>query len=220
MTFSKSYTGQQCNQIQTRWKLETVKNPVIGTKLKVPNGRRSRTFNSKELSAIRDALTKCQSPYIGWAFELALETACRRREILENEWSNINLEEGHLFVPAPIAKTRKDRYVPLTNTATDILRSMLEHKQSQDHKSNDLFPLTEKSFEEAWKKTVKRSGIKNIQFRDTRHIALTSLSKIYPRAQDLARISGHDKLDTLLIYYEEDIHEQVNIMRSHEQTNK
>lgn len=34
-------------------------------------------------------------------------------------------------------------------------------------------------------------------------MAITMLSRIYPRCQDLARLTGHERLDTLLRYYED-----------------
>jgi len=201
--------------IQTTWKHEKLSNPVQGAKLKVATGtgERSRSLTTKELAVIRDELDKCKSPYLRWTFELALETAGRRRELLENTWENVNLNDGWLCITDHLSKTRKERFVPLTPRAQSILKDMQAYlAKNSPSCSNDLIPITEKSFEESWKKMIRRSKVKNFQFRDTRHMAATMLSNIYPKMQDLAKITGHDKLDTLLIYYEEDIKDQTKQM--------
>jgi len=201
-------------QIRTTWRHENLNDPVANAKVKVAggDGERSRSLNNIELKDIQTALDECQSPYVRWLFELALQTAARRRELLENTWDNFHVEEGWFCIPAPISKTRKDRYVPLTPHAKEILIAIQAHQREQSNLIEEPFPITTKSFEEAWKKAIKRSKVKNFQFRDTRHMATTMLSNIYPKMQDLAKITGHDKLETLLLYYEETIEDQVSRM--------
>ncbi|MDQ7002643.1 MAG: site-specific integrase [Ghiorsea sp.] len=197
--------------IQTTWLHENLVNPVMGSKMPIKGGagERSRALSDSELRRLREALDGCHSPYPRWLFELALQTAGRRRELLENTWQNINMGDKYLVIPEELSKTRKKRLVPLTTKALQILEEMHKVKESPD-----LFPITTKAFEEAWKKAMRRSEIKDFQFRDTRHMASTMLSNIYPKMQDLAKITGHDKLDTLLIYYEESITEQVQTMQN------
>ncbi|MBN4073428.1 tyrosine-type recombinase/integrase [Mariprofundus ferrooxydans] len=182
-------------------------NPALGIKegLGAGGGRRRRTFRGSEENDFLHALKGCQNPYIAQIFILARETGMRRREILENLWVNVYLGDmPYIHIHAEIAKTRVPRDCPLTPAAVDAIATLKELSGGR----GALIPITEKAFIEAWKKTQKRSGVVNFQFRDLRHVALTRLSKIYPRAQDLARISGHDKLDTLLIYYEGTIQDQ------------
>jgi len=198
--------------IATTWLHENLTNPVQGSKLPIKGGtaERNRSLSKSELKKLRASLDACHSRYPRWLFDLALETAARRRELLENTWDNINMAENYIIIPPHLSKTRKERLVPLTPTAVETLKEMRKVK-----KSSNLFPITEKSFEEAWKKAVKRSQVTDIQFRDTRHMASTMLSNIYPKMQDLAKITGHDKLDTLLIYYEESIGDQVKHMQAY-----
>jgi len=197
------------------WRHESLQNPVIGTRLShkkkayKPKSR-SRTLSIDELSMLRSALDACKSPYIRWAFDLALETAARRRELLENVWTSVADDYSKILIPENISKTREERVIPLTPTAQKILKGIKSFQE--DSPSQYIFPITEKSFEEAWKKAIKRSKVKDFQFRDTRHIATTMLSDIYPKMQDLAKITGHEKLETLLQYYEEDIDLQIQQM--------
>jgi len=207
--------------IQT-WKHSLPTNPVSGTKPSMKQKKsgkmiqptRNRTLNQQELQKIRTALQSCKSPYVRCVFELALETALRRRELLENTWDNVKLEDGFIKVPAPIAKSREERDVSLTPRALEILSKMHEKQIIKKGSSERIFPMTTKAFDEAWKRARKRSGVKDFQFRDTRHIAITMMANAFPKMQDLARQSGHEKLETLLIYYAEPI--QSRVKRLHE----
>jgi|GEM_PF-4882392 len=203
--------------IQTTWKHESLSNPVSGAKISLKKSgskakARSRTLTEDELIKMRSALDGCKSPYMRWAFDLALETAGRRKELIENTWDNVSSDITWLRIPEQLSKTRVERFIPLTPAAKSILISIKDNQL--DSPSKLLFPITKKSFEEAWKKAYKRANIVNFQFRDTRHIATTMLSNIYPKMQDLAKITGHEKLETLLGYYEEDIRDQVARMNS------
>jgi len=197
-----------------KWHMPELTNPVTGNKQSLGAGgrRRSRKFEGKEEEALMTALDACLNPYIKHIVIFALETGMRRREILESRNVHVTLgKRPFIHLPAPITKSRIARNVPLSPAAVNIIKEVRKLAGDEDL----IFPVTVKAFEEAWKKTIKRAGLVDFEFRDTRHIALTRLSKIYPRAQDLARISGHEKLDTLLTYYEESIEEQCDIMTAY-----
>jgi len=197
--------------------IENKSNPAEGIKesLGPGGGRRKRTFRGDEEAIFIDALGRCENQYIKPIFILARETGMRRREILENLWLNVYIGNmSYIHIHAEIAKTRVARDCPLSPMAVEAIETL----RTLSGGKGNLVPITTRAFIEAWKKTQKRAakaGVTNFQFRDLRHVALTRLSKIYPRAQDLARISGHDKLDTLLTYYEDDIETQCEIMRNH-----
>jgi len=205
-----------------KWHMPELINPVTGNKQGLGAGgrRRSRKFEGGEEEALINAFDGCLNPYIKLIVLFALETGMRRREILESR--RINLTKGNrqfLHLPAPITKSDLKRDVPLSPAAMSIIEKAgdMDDNSYVDRdlsKKGFIFPITIKAFEEAWKKTVKRAGLIDFEFRDTRHVALTRLSKIYPRAQDLARISGHEQLDTLLTYYEESIEEQCDMMNA------
>jgi len=203
------------------WKHSLPVNPVSGTKPplkqkksgKMIKPTRNRTLTEKELSKIRIALNECKSSYVRCVFELALETALRRRELLENTWDNVKFEVGYIKVPAPIAKSREEREVSLTPRAQEILVEMHKDQGIKEGSTDKIFPITTKAFDEAWKRAKKRSDVKDFQYRDTRHMAITMMANAFPKMQDLARQTGHEKLETLLIYYAEPIESRVKTLR-------
>lgn len=210
----------------TKWhikELENKANPATGIKqsLGVRGGRRSRKFRGDEEEILMTALKQMSAgsnpcdPYIEPIFILAVETGMRRREILENVWTNVTFgERPMIHIHEEIAKSRAERDCPLSPRAVAALKTLRKLSGGKGF----LADIELEGFKSAWQRVqaaAKKEGLTNFQFRDSRHIALTRLSKIYPRAQDLARISGHEKLDTLLIYYEDDIEEQCDIMKTY-----
>jgi len=194
---------------------------VLGTSLQpliVPQeGVRSRKFEEGEYDKLMTALDACLNKYIKQVVLFAIETGLRRRELLELKREYVHIEDKYIYIVSETAKTRTERYVPLSPKAIEILS---ETDKLSGGETEMIFPITTTALSEAWKKTVKRCGLNltksprgdGFEFRDLRHVAITKLSRIYPRMQDLAKISGHSKLETLLIYYEEDIFDQVNQM--------
>jgi len=207
---------------ESNWGFEGMVNPCAGKqiKLKPQEGKRSRKFEDGEYYILMDALDECLNNYIKLIVLLTIETGLRRREILKLERINVFLKEKYIYVVSEVAKNRTARCIPLSPKAIEVLTSTDKLSSGE---TEMIFPITERAFKEAWKKTIIRSKLNKtksprgngFQFRDLRHVAITNLSRIYPRMQDLAKISGHEKLETLLIYYEEDIHDQVNQMKAY-----
>jgi len=216
------------NEIRDRWHHSSLQNPVIGAKPPMAAGTDVREVNlsPEQINDLKEAYRACKSPYMAWTFELALETGARRRELLENIWGNIDLEGRTMFIPTELDKNRIPRKIPLTPRAMEILTEMAEvldkkalyltPRQSlsrcsekdrafakNQRQSKKLIPIEANAFRLSSGRAIKRSGVEGFWFRDTRHIALTMLANIYPKCQSLAKISGHQKLDTLLRYYDE-----------------
>jgi len=197
----------------TKWDMDGLRNPCKSMAETIPVGEvaRHRDFKDDEENRLMIALDACLNKCIKYIVIIAIETGQRRREVLENVWKNIH--DDRVFIPAAISKTRKPRWLPLSPDATAAYTELQNIQGSTPDAY--VYMNTLKSFIEAWKKTKTRAKLADFHFHDLRHIALTRLSKIYPRMQDLARISGHSKLETLLIYYNEDIDHQVHAMNEY-----
>jgi integrase len=62
------------------------------------------------------------------ALELAILTACRTKEVLAAEWSEIDLEKKIWTVPAPRMKAGRPHRVPLSSRALAIIEKLAEAK--------------------------------------------------------------------------------------------
>ena len=92
-------------------------------------------------------------------------------------------------------KNGTDRRVPLTQKALDILALL----------DDDLFNVEARVRDTMFRAAVKRAGLSDLHFHDARHTSLTRLARVFAEkglsVLDLARMSGHKDLKTLLVYF-------------------
>lgn len=133
-----------------------------------------------------------QKQQTAWAFIFAIETAMRASEIVGMMWVNVFDE----YVLLPETKNGTSRKVPLSIKAKELLELM---KGLNDERVCTLTSANVLS-QYFWQVVTEKLKIKDLNFHDTRHEATTRLSKKLP-IQDLAKVTGHKDLKTLMGYY-------------------
>lgn len=137
------------------------KAPVI--KLLPEPKKRIRWLTKEEASRLLKELPEHQEKIA----RFALLTGLRQRNILELQWSQIDMARGVAWIHPDQAKARKPIGVPLSLEAKELLRTLLG--------SHDSFVFT---FEgkpvrqvntKAWRKALKRAGISDFRWHDLRH---------------------------------------------------
>lgn len=181
-----------------RWKW-IEHDPVKDVELPADPPSRERRIHDEEVEQVLtalgydpDAKVRGCAWELGQAFQLALETAMRRGEIWALDWVNVFLDRRVLILPK--TKNGDRRHIPLSLTAVEILKRMGEKKQGP------VFQTRKESAETIWRAKLKKAGIEDLHFHDTRHEACTRLAKRVS-VLDLARIIGHRDLNSLMIYY-------------------
>lgn len=182
------------------WKTCLV-NPVRDAKRPSNGPPRERRVATSEISALinRFGYVEGQPPEtllqeLAYAFLLAIETAMRQGEILGMTAKWVNLRER--FVHLPKTKNGSTRNVPLSKRAGELLAPLLEGKGASDR----LFKLESASADTMFRKIRDELKIEGLTFHDTRHEAITRLARKV-EVLDLARITGHKDLKSLMIYY-------------------
>lgn len=182
------------------WKTCLV-NPVRDAKRPSNGPPRERRVATGEISALINRLgyVEGQPPVtllqeLAYAFLLAIETAMRQGEILGMTAKWVNLRER--FVHLPKTKNGSTRNVPLSKRAGELLAPMLEGKGATDR----LFKIESASADTMFRKVRDELKIDGLTFHDTRHEAITRLARKV-EVLDLARITGHKDLKSLMIYY-------------------
>jgi integrase len=158
---------------------------------------RDRRITQEEIDRICLALgfngepVKTKMQAVAVAFLFAIETAMRAGEIcaLRPEW--VDGQVVHL--PAEIVKNGIKRDVPLSKRATELLSLLPEDR---------LFDLASASLDALFRTAKERAGVEGLTFHDTRHEAITRLSKKLG-VLELARAVGHRDLRMLQVYYNE-----------------
>lgn len=200
------------------WEL-IAKNPCEDLKRPKDSKRRNRRVNEDEIERLTEELDMDAELWVtdkqitGAAFLFAIETAMRSGEILGITNRHITGAVVHL----PETKNDHARDVPMTQRAISILEKVRGNKTEPEHRP---FGISDQSRDTIFRAAVKACGINGLQFRDTRHEAITRLAKRL-EILDLARVTGHKNLNELLTYYEasgEELAAQLNASTSKDDT--
>ena len=130
------------------------------------------------------------------AFKFAMEGAMRAGEIAALEWDRIDLERRLALLTH--TKNGRSREVPLSTKAIELLETLPELKP--------VFGLSSRQLDVLFRKLRDRANVVGLTFHDSRHAAITALSKKLD-VLALARMVGHTDLRQLRVYYNESAEE-------------
>jgi integrase len=183
-----------------KWKWAT-KSPTTRADRPADPPPRVRRVTSEEITIMAQALgysedvevtTRSQLVFI--AFNLAIETAMRVGEICLLREGDIDIDSKVVKLRAETTKTRAARAVPLSPDAIALI------KRVPANDTEEWLGITAKQIDALFRKYRNKTPIVNLHFHDTRHEAITRLSKKLD-VLDLARMTGHRDINELLVYY-------------------
>lgn len=117
-----------------------------------------------------------------------LVTGLRQSNVLGLEWSHVDLKAGHAWVDADQSKNGKPIAVPLNATALEVLQKQLG-KHPQRVLTYAGKPLANANTR-AWREALKRAGIENFRWHDTRHTWATWHRQSGTPTHELQRLGG------------------------------
>lgn len=129
---------------------------------------------------------------------LALNTGCRRGELFNLRWRDVDLAAGVLTVRGEGAKSGGTRHIPLSDEAKRVLRDWPPQAGDLVFPAEDGDRLT--SLKTAWLKLTTDANLKDFRLRDLRH---TFASKLVQAGVDLASVRallGHSDFALTLRY--------------------
>lgn len=176
-------------------------NPMASISKPADSPARDRLIKREEIEAIciaagyqRDATPKTMVARIAAAFLFAIETGMRLSEIIRLTRQHTHLERKFAHLPDTKNGTKRD--VPLSAEAIRIIKQMPEIDDT-------VFGITTSASADSLFRRIKtRAGIADIHFHDTRHEAITRLSRKLDILA-LARMVGHKNIKQLQTYYNE-----------------
>jgi integrase/recombinase XerD len=140
-------------------------------------------------------------------FELVYSSGLRSSEALALELADLNMGERLLLVR--LGKGRKDRYVPISNTAQGYLLRYLKRsrpklaKGQSDSERRRLFPgIARSQIISAWKTALELSGMsdKGYTLHSIRHACATHLLENGADIRYVQELLGHESLSSTQIY--------------------
>ena len=181
-----------------RWIRE---NPVSDVRRPKKSKPRDRRVSDQEAEMIKvatgyrpDALPKTVTAKVGAAFFFAIETAMRLGEICGLDWDDVDCDTR--VATLHDTKNGWKREVPLSGGAMAILEQLRAARNGAD----PIFDLDTERASALFRKSRKTVEIHNLTFHDSRHEAITRLSKKLD-VLALARMVGHRDIRMLMIYY-------------------
>ena len=167
---------------------------VKQVKLLEENNRRLRYLSSEECQT----LIKVSDNHLKPIITMALNTGCRKGEILNLKWDNVDLRHG--FILLDITKNGERREIPINDTLKATLQGITRRLDVPyvfcDSNTGKPYGDIKRSFLTA----CRRAGIKDFHFHDLRHTFASHLVMAGIDITTVSRLLGHKSLTMTLRY--------------------
>jgi len=132
---------------------------------------------------------------------LSINTGCRRGELFELTWSNVDLDRRILTVAGATAKSRRTRHIPLNREALGVL---LNWKAQCDDGQKLVFVNSEgKAFDRvnySWRRLLKAAEVADFRWHDMRHHFASRLAMCGVDLNTIRELLGHSDYTMTLRY--------------------
>ena len=135
---------------------------------------------------------------------LSLSTGIRKGTLFGLEWRDVNFSEGILTLRAEIEKAEKTRYMPMNDTAYNVL-SRWKEQSGKTVSSALIFPSPQtgekiNTCKTAWGSLLKRAQIENLSWHDMRHDFASQLVMAGVDLNTVRELMGHADMKMTLRY--------------------
>lgn len=154
-----------------------------------------RYLTTGEEQRLSDAL-QASTPWLRTFVTTALNTGCRRAELWQLTWGDIDLKTKKLTIHGGMAKSGQTRHVPLNQTAIKTLTAW----------RGDATPLPNvpvfgrHEFKKSWKTLMQKTGIEDFTFHCCRHHFASKLVMAGVPLNTVRELLGHADLKMTLRY--------------------
>jgi integrase len=154
--------------------------------------RRTRILSRDEE---RRLLAACTGPraHLYAVVVAALDTGCRKGELLNATWREVELAERTITVASHKGGRHSVRVVGLT----ERLHAILCARRAAANADDRVFAVGD--VKRAWASACRAAGLSELRFHDLRHTAATRLAEALPLAQ-VGNLLGHTQLTTTARY--------------------
>ncbi len=173
----------------------TVNNPVRGH-LPPDSEGRLRWLRPEEAQAlIAAAADEPRAPHTADFIRLALNTGCRKNELLKLEWQRVDFHTNLFYLDTHHTKTRKRRSIPLNNEAKTALlnraRFRAEHCPASPWVFCDKDGRQIINIRRAFETACRRTGLSDFRIHDLRHTCAAWLVSNGVALAEVRDLLGH-----------------------------
>lgn len=173
-------------------------NPPKVARRQMPSGR-TRWLTEQEWQKLKTALLE-ESPLLASAAEFTLATGLRENNVLELEWSQVDLRRRVAWFYADQMKGRAEHGIPLNDAAMTVLEARRGiHKRWVF--GNPDYPLTRAS-NRAWYNALRKSKLKGtvVVWHSLRHTWASWAVMSGVRLEELMKLGGWKTYSMVLRY--------------------
>lgn len=185
------------NYARREWDWD-IPNPAQGRRLKEPEGRVRWITQAEARLLIAVAEREAQAPYLADFIRLALNTGCRRNELLELQWCRVDLDTGLIYLEGASTKSGRRRSVPLNGTAREALLSRQRFRDRYCPQSQWVFCGKKgeavRSVKRSWATACRRAGFVNLHIHDLRHTCAAWLVSAGVPLTEIRDLLGHSTI--------------------------
>ena len=165
-------------------------------KLLQENNKRLRYLSKEEC---QNLVSNCQGN-IKSIVITALNTGCRKSEILNLQWDNIDLRNGFILLSQDMTKNSERKEIPINKTLRETFEGITRRLDIPhvffDTATGKPFQDVKRSFNTA----LRRAGIRDFHFHDLRHTFASHLIMSGIDITTVSRLLGHKTLTMTLRY--------------------
>lgn len=157
--------------------------------------KRIRWITREEAQRLIDAI---RADWLRDVTILGFATGLRRANLLNLEWSQVDLVNRRAWIHPDQAKARKPIGVPLNDEAVAAIRRWIGKHQTRVFARNGR--TIESWNNEQWQRSCERAGIENFRFHDVRHTWASWHVQAGTPLNRLMELGGWSKYEMVLRY--------------------
>ena len=173
-----------------RWRTAgVVTNPTAAQQLKKLANHRERFLSAEETQTLLTAVNQSPNRVLKYIIPFLLLTGARKREVLDARWCDIDFARS--FWRIPFTKSGRERHVPLSAAALELLESVPRRTDSDYIFSN---PNTCKPYVSifcSWHTARTAAGLADVRIHDLRHSFASFLVNAGCSLYEVQKILGH-----------------------------
>jgi integrase len=173
-----------------RWRTAgIVANPTAEHRLHKLSNHRERFLSAAETQQLIAAVNNSPNRMLRYIIPFLLLTGARKREVLDARWCDIDTARS--FWRIPITKSGRERHVPLSAAAAELLQSVPRRRNCEWIFAN---PQTLKPYVSifiSWNTARTAAGLSDVRMHDLRHSFASFLVNAGCSLYEVQKILGH-----------------------------
>jgi integrase len=173
-----------------RWRTAgVIANPTATHRLKKLSNHRERFLSAAETQVLLDSVNRSPNRMLKYIIPFLLLTGARKREVLDARWCDVDIARN--FWRIPFTKSGRERHVPLSSAAHELLNRVPRRKYCDYIFANPKTLKPYVSIFGSWNTARTTAGLSDVRVHDLRHSFASFLVNAGCSLYEVQKILGH-----------------------------